>query len=165
MQRHLLFFKNGSFTLLVLCVSSSLWQILIIQKRRTAKDKVFHGICFFLLTFRSERKVFSLQDCTPSCLLRGDLLSSHFTPGIKSAHTQTYTHKEENIRPYTYIIAHTSLINHEKKMHSRVFQGDYCFLNRIKIARFNVVKMIIICNIIHTVNGEISHQWCRTKSF
>lgn len=101
-QRHLLFFRNGSFILLV---SSSLWQIPIIQKRRTVKDKVVHRICFFLLTFRSERKVFSLQDCTPSCLLRGDLLSSHFTPGIKSAHTQTYTHKVEHIGLYTYCIS------------------------------------------------------------
>lgn len=104
-QSPVLYFSSEMevFILLVLCVSSSLWRIPIIQKRKPVKDKVFHRICFFLLTFRSERKVFSLQDCTPSCLLRGDLLSSHFTPGIKSAHTQTYTHKVENIRPYTYI--------------------------------------------------------------
>lgn len=130
-------------------VSSFMWQILIIQKHGAVKVKVFHGICFFLLTYRSGSKVLSLQDCTPSCLLKGDLLSSHFTPGIKSAHTQTYTHKVENIRLHTYIIAHSSLINHEKKLHGRDFRGDYCFLNRLNTVRFYEVKIIIICNITH----------------
>lgn len=115
----LLFSRIWSFMLFILYASLSTRQILIIQKHRIVKGKVFHRICFFLLTFTSGSKVLSLQDCTPFRLLKDDLLSSHFTPGIKSAHTQTYTHKVENIRAHTYIIAHSSLINHEKIAWSR----------------------------------------------
>lgn len=155
-RSQILFFRNSSLRLFV---SSFMWQILIIQKHKTVKVKVFHRICFFVLTYKSGSKVLSLQDCTPPCLLKGDLLSSHFTPGIKSAHTQTYTHKVENIRPHTYIIAHSSLINHEKKLHGREFRGDYCFLNRLIIVRFYGVEILIRNIISYIAKVTFNSHW------
>lgn len=129
-QRGLPFFINEWFRLFVLYATSSRWHVPIIyEAQEQPRSKSSTGFCFCLLAYRRRSKVLSLQDCTPSCLLRGDLLSSHFAPGIKSAHTQTYTHKVENIRPHTYITAHSSLINHRgKNCMVEIFVGTIVFL-------------------------------------
>lgn len=134
------FFSETDILARLFCMCHHSWDKSWSSRSTSQGQKSSRGSASLSLLPEVGAEVLSLQDCTPSCLLKGDLSSSHFTPGIKSAHTQTYTHKVENIRPHSYIIAHSSLINHEKKLHARNFQGDYCFLNRLNIARIYGVK-------------------------